>query len=133
MLQGDCPKDLIGQYMKTDFTGYGYGPKDCTLAGFPHFEQCVFTGKFPVGQIDFAHPDFPGKVKLTAFNPFIPLNEDDSSLPAAFFTVTFRNDTDEAIDYTAAMTVRNWFAEGARNEKNRGWHEAGAGKVYARG
>lgn len=117
VLQGDCPRDLMGQYTKATFTGYGYGPNSCTMAGFPHFEQCVFTGQFPVGQIDFAHPAFPGTVRLTAFNPFIPLNEDDSSLPAAFFTVTFCNNTDAEIDYTAAMTVSNWFAEGTRNEK----------------
>ena len=120
VLQGDCPKDLIGQYMRQNFTGYGYGPRNDTLAGFPHFELCTFTGQFPTAEVDFADPSFPGKVRLTAFNPFIPLNEDDSSLPAAFFAVTFRNDTAQALDYTAALTVRNWFEQGSRNEKIEG-------------
>ena len=120
VLQGDCPKDLIGQYMRQNFTGYGYGPRNDTLAGFPHFEQCAFTGRFPTAEVDFADPSFPGRVRLTAFNPFIPLNEDDSSLPAAFFAVTFANDTAQALDYTAALTVRNWFEKGSRNEKIEG-------------
>lgn len=120
VLQGDCPKDLIGQYMRQNFTGYGYGPRNDTLAGFPHFEQCAFTGRFPTAEVDFADPSFPGRVRLTAFNPFIPLNEDDSSLPAAFFAVTFTNDTAQALDYTAALTVRNWFEKGSRNEKIEG-------------
>ena len=115
VLQGDWPKDIIGQYMKKDFTGYGYGPKVDTLAGFPHFETVSFDGAFPVAQLEFAHGKFPGKVKMEAFNPFIPLDEDASSLPAAFFALTFANDTDAEMEYTAALSVQNYFEEQCEN------------------
>ena len=76
VLQGDCPKDIIGQYQKIDFKGFGYGPQADTLAGFPHFEDITFDGAFPVAKLSFADGKFPGKATLTAFNPFIPLDED---------------------------------------------------------
>lgn len=115
ILQGDLNKDLVGQYSKGLFTGYGFGPNGCTMAGFPHFEDLEFDGKFPVAQLKFKDKGFPGKVRLTAFNPFIPLDEDNSSIPAAFFEVEFYNDTDEDIEYTAALTVSNTAAELAYN------------------
>ena len=34
---------------------------------------------------------FPGPVDLTAFNPFIPLNDRDSSIPVAMFEIAFAN------------------------------------------
>ncbi|MDD4774787.1 MAG: GH116 family glycosyl hydrolase, partial [Eubacteriales bacterium] len=48
-----------------------------------------------------------GSPSLTAFNPFIPLNDFDSGIPAAFFEVAIENDTDAALDYSAAMTLCN--------------------------
>ena len=86
------------------------------MAGMPHFERCVFTGEFPVARLDFSDRHFPGAVRLTAFNPFIPTNADDSSLPAAFFTVRLENDTAEPLTYTVAFSACNFFA------KNSGIH-----------
>ncbi len=37
---------------------------------------------------------FPGPVGLAAFNPFIPLNDRDSSIPVAMFEIAFTNPTD---------------------------------------
>ena len=115
VLQGDCPKDIIGQYQKIDFKGFGYGPQADTLAGFPHFEDITFDGAFPVAKLSFADGKFPGKATLTAFNPFIPLDEDASSLPAAFFAVELKNDTEDELDYTVALSVRNWFEKDCEN------------------
>ena len=89
------------------FTGHGSGLSNATMAGFPHFEGCVFTGEFPIAEIDFDDAAFPGKPKLTAFNPLIPLNPRDSSIPAAFFGFTVENNTQDSIDYTLAATLRN--------------------------
>lgn len=112
---GDLEKDRVGQYSHSIFSGYGYGPRADTLAGFPHFADCVFDGPFPTASVTFTDPSFPGRVTLDAFNPFIPLDEDASSLPAAFFTVSVENDTDLPIDYTLALSVRNFFPEDSMN------------------
>ena len=45
---------------------------------------------------------------MTAFSPFIPHNDRDSSMPAALFAFTVENDTDAAIDYTIAATLGNY-------------------------
>ena len=44
---------------------------------------------------------------MTAFSPFIPHNERDSSMPAALFAFDVENDTDGAIDYTVACSLGN--------------------------
>ena len=92
VLNGDLTKDLMGIFNKeglSGFNGYGIGPSCKTMAGFPHFRNCEFTGEFPIAKIEFSDPEFPGKVTLTAFNPLIPLCADDSSIPAAFFEVEY--------------------------------------------
>jgi len=87
------------------YMGEGFGPARETMAGLPHFRETEFTGKYPVAEIRFKEPGFPGRVTQTAFNPFIPLNDKDSSIPAAFFEFEIENTTRETIDYTVAATL----------------------------
>lgn len=86
---------------------FGVGVARETLSGLPHFRRTEFRGGFPIADILFRDPAFPGQVRLTAFNPFIPLNDRDSSLPAAFFTINVHNNSRRTIDYTVALTVCN--------------------------
>ena len=105
VLHGDLTKGFMG-----DATGsFGYGPSRTTMCGFPHFRNCTFDGEFPVANIDFSDQDFPGSVRLTAFNPLIPLEADDSTIPAAFFEIGFCNDTGEVMDYEAVFSLANPF------------------------
>ena len=86
---------------------YGFVPGNERMAGFPNFRHTEFEGEYPVANLRFSDPDFPGKVVMTAFNPFIPLNDKDSSIPGSFFEIAFENTTAKTIDYTVAFTVRN--------------------------
>ena len=86
-LIGDYDKDFMGQYSKNMWTGYGFGPRNTSMAGFSHFETCEFDGTFPIANIRYVSSDFPGEVTLRAFNPLIPLDEKNSSIPAAFFEI----------------------------------------------
>ncbi len=88
-------------------SNYGYGPGRALLTGMPHFKDCEFEGAFPFAKIRFEDEKFPGEASLSAFNPFIPLDEDASSMPAGFYTVTIKNTQDTAIDYTAALSLGN--------------------------
>ena len=110
VLNGDLATNLTGMHSKTEYTGFGFGPAKETMAGFPHFQSCTFSGQFPIAELTFQDPHFPGTVKLLAFNPMIPLNDRDSSIPAAFFEVVFENTTDKTVDYTAVFSVQNPFA-----------------------
>ena len=70
---------------------FGFGPQRGRMAGAPHMEEVTFRGEFPLAHLEFACAAFPGAVAMTAFNPFIPLNDRDSSIPAAFFEIRVRN------------------------------------------
>lgn len=106
VLHGDVPPPYSGGGAGR-FAGFGFGVARETLSGLPHFRRTEFRGGFPFAEITFRDPSFPGDVTLEAFNPFIPLNDYDSSLPAAFFTITLRNPRKHPIDYTVAFTARN--------------------------
>jgi hypothetical protein len=56
-----------------------------------------FTGSYPVGTVDYADPACPVQVRLQAFSPFIPLNVDDSSLPATIMRYTITNTGKQAV------------------------------------
>ncbi len=85
VLNGDLQPGYVGDTRTTSHSGYGFGPARATMAGVPHFQQVTFTGEFPFATLRFEDEKFPGIVELIAFNPFIPLNDKDSSIPAAFF------------------------------------------------
>ncbi|MBE6726321.1 MAG: hypothetical protein E7576_14200 [Ruminococcaceae bacterium] len=103
VLNGDYDQDMSGQYG----LNFGHGMPGGTMAGFPHFAEHVFEGKFPTAEITFDDPHFPGRAKLFAFNPMIPLNDKDSSIPAAFFEILIENGSGETLDFSAAFSVRN--------------------------
>ena len=120
VLNGDITTNLNGIYSKKNYIGFGFGPDRGTMCGFPHFKECEFDGEFPFAIITFSDEDFPGKVKLTAFNPFIPLDYDNSSIPAAFFKITFINDSDEDIEYLSVFSVCNPYAGTINKESTDG-------------
>ena len=116
MLQSDLPPPYTGVYQKEPFSGFGHGPSRYSMAGMPHFHDAAFHGNFPLARIDFEDESFPGSMTLHAFNPLIPGNADDSSIPAAFFEVEARNTTGEALDYTFCLAVTNPLGDyGCRN------------------
>jgi uncharacterized protein (DUF608 family) len=89
------------------YCAYAYSPGNESIAGVPNFRTVEFVGEFPVASLTFRDRQFPGQVSMTAFNPFIPLNDKDSSIPGAFFEIGFENPTAKPIDYTVAFVVRN--------------------------
>ena len=98
----------MGRYVENKpFSGYGFGPSRHMLSGVPHFRESEFGGEFPLAEVRFIDETFPGSVKLEAFNPFIPSNADDSSIPAAFFTAEVQNTTGRALTYTFELSVNN--------------------------
>ena len=114
VLQGDHTKDLIGQYDKGPFRGFGFGPSNDTVCAFPHFKKVQFDGKFPLAELTFEDEGFPATVILTAFNPFIPLDADNSSIPAAFFDICIKSREND-VKYTVILSARNPFKDG-KNE-----------------
>ena len=111
VLNSDENKSLTGQYMQKSFCGFGYGPSTETMCAFPHFKDCVFDGRFPTASLTFSDKSFPAPVRLEAFNPFIPLDSKNSSIPAAFFEVSYTNTEKESTEFSACFTLANPFCK----------------------
>jgi uncharacterized protein (DUF608 family) len=77
------------------------------MAGVPHFDQTCFTGAYPIATVAFRDDHFPGELEMTAFNPMIPLNDRDSSIPGAFFEIQIHNKSQDAITYTICLSLGN--------------------------
>ncbi len=117
ILQGDYPHHFMGEGVggSNHSWGIGHGPNRRTLSSMPHFEHVEFTGTFPIAQVNYEDEQFPGTIHLSAFNPFIPNNDKDSSIPGAFFEWTIHNPTSKTIRYTICLSVRNPFEDKSQN------------------
>ncbi|MBD3184356.1 hypothetical protein GF312_18880 [Candidatus Poribacteria bacterium] len=89
------------------YTGSGSGVTRLDGSGLPHMRKCEFTGKFPFARLDFEDPKIPLDVSMEAFNPFIPLNDKDSSIPTAIFMFHLYNPTDEKVTATLFANMEN--------------------------
>ena len=61
------------------------------------FPRVTFRGEYPIATVNYPARDFPVEVTMEAFSPFIPLNAEDSALPATMFHITLRNTTSEPV------------------------------------
>ncbi len=108
VLHGDTLENLMGTSCASYVhSGFGYGPRINSLVGFPHFKDVTFEGDFPLARLTFTDDEFPLDVRLVAFNPFIPHDEFNSSLPAAFFEWEIKNTASETARVALACTVHN--------------------------
>lgn len=116
ILNGPVADRFAGDYLGTRNNTFGFGVRRESLAGMPHFADCAFTGTFPVAELAFHDRRFPGTATLTAFNPFIPLDDRASSIPAAFFEIAIENTGAKDYDFTVAgvlgnpLPANNWAA-----------------------
>ncbi len=61
------------------------------------FGSVSFQGQYPIGRVTYKDKDCPVSVRLEAYSPFIPLNSDDSSLPATVMSYTVKNESSRTI------------------------------------
>lgn len=77
----------------------GQGYREGGFEGLPRFRNGSFKGEFPFGTAVLSDPDVPLTVKLTGFNPFIPLDDKDSGIPCAILEYTLSNPGAASVDY----------------------------------
>jgi len=114
--------DIFNQFVKTGADHYAQPPLPAspltqqfllTFGGKTHaldrtgFSEVSFRGQYPIGTVEYADAGVPVTVKLEAFSPFIPLNTDDSSLPATLLQFTLRNSSARAVEATLSGGLEN--------------------------
>lgn len=107
VLHGDTIEPYMGKHYQGEHIGYGYGPHEATMAGFPHFKKVVFEGTFPIARLTFYDKNFPVKAKLLAFNPFIPQDSFNSSLPVAMFEWEIENLSKKELEIGLCFSLQN--------------------------
>ena len=76
--------------------------------GLPHMAEASFWGAYPFAKIVFKDADMPLKVSLEAFNPFIPLNPEDSALPVVILKYRLKNKSKKPVDATLSGSLLNF-------------------------
>jgi non-lysosomal glucosylceramidase len=76
-------------------------------AGMPHFTRCSFAAHYPFADLALSDSTMPLRATLTAWNPLIPLNDRDSSIPCAIFQWTITNPTRRAFSGTLFANLTN--------------------------
>ena len=105
ILQGDYLGDYTGRINHE--IGFGRGIPKESMAGMPHFKDVDFSARYPFAKLRFKDENFPGNITLTAWNPFIPMNDKDSTIPGAFFEFEIENTSNENIDYSICLSLDN--------------------------
>ena len=77
-------------------------------------ESLTYEGGYPIARLAFSDKALPVEVRLEAFNPLIPTDAANSSIPCAIFRLTVRNRGQTAADVEFIATCQN--AIGSRGE-----------------
>ncbi|MBS1948985.1 MAG: hypothetical protein JST47_14580 [Bacteroidetes bacterium] len=96
--------------------GSGNGDAGATY-GLPRFTKAKFTTAFPFGIVDLHDNDIPLKVKITGWSPFIPTDEDNSSLPVGCLEYHFENSSKQTFNAVFSFNSKNFLASD-RDAKN---------------
>ena len=76
-------------------------------AGIPRFQKARLAGEISRATVEFEDDDMPVSVELSAFSPFIPLDADNSGLPAAVLRYKVSNTGNCRQHISLAATLAN--------------------------
>ncbi len=96
------------------------------VGSLPGIADATFVGRYPVAELALRDPALPLELELEAFNPLIPLAEQDSALPCAIFTVRARNRGDQPVRVAFLASLQNAVGHPGRGA-SRGVSHAGYG------
>lgn len=94
------------------------------------FSDVSFKGQYPIGEISYKDSQIPVEVKLEAYSPFVPLNSDDSGLPATIMQFTVKNASDKTVDATLSGLLENAVCLNHRHLNGKSVNKAIASNGY---
>ncbi|MDR1981522.1 MAG: hypothetical protein LBQ39_07890 [Tannerellaceae bacterium] len=71
------------------------------------WDDILFEAGYPVGTVRYIDKTLPVEITLRAYSPFIPLNEEDSGLPATILSFSFKNKGTTPVKVTVAGWLEN--------------------------
>jgi len=71
------------------------------------WDEISFEATYPMATIHYAHRDIPADLNVNVYSPFIPLNEDDSGLPATIYSFHITNKTNKPVTVSVAGWLEN--------------------------
>ncbi|MDQ8180329.1 GH116 family glycosyl-hydrolase [Pelagicoccus sp. SDUM812005] len=84
--------------------------------GIEHIE---FLGQYPIGEVRYRDPELPVDVDLQAYSPFVPLNLDQSMLPATILNFKIHNRSSHPTEVELAGWLENAvLTESRKRSKN---------------
>ena len=105
VLEGQSP-----EWKRFGLAGAGNGLGNTTW-GLPRFNKDnTFLARFPFAEIELKDSELPVTVQMKAWSPFIPTDEDNSSIPTGAIEYTFTNTGKEPVDAIFSYTGRNFMA-----------------------
>jgi non-lysosomal glucosylceramidase len=84
-----------------------------TNHGLPRFKNVSFDAAYPFGQVNLSTPQIPLDVKIKAFNPLIPGDVDNSSIPIAILDFEITNTGQENVRFSVCGSIQNFIGEDA--------------------
>ncbi len=90
------------------------------VSGLTRLENATFTGEYPLAKIDFHDRQMPVAVSLEAFTPVIPLDAEESGLPAIVLRYRVRNTSKETARVSIVYSIENPVGIDTRTSANRG-------------
>jgi uncharacterized protein (DUF608 family) len=109
-------------------TGNGAGG---TSFGFPRFNEVEFEARFPFAKVFLREEKFPIETEIIGWSPFIPGDEDNSSLPVGGFEYRMKNNSSSKIQATFSYNAKNFIAIG--EEGNQILHFDGGFLLHQKG
>jgi non-lysosomal glucosylceramidase len=71
------------------------------------WSEIKFEATYPVAVIHYMDSNFPLEIKLTAFSPFIPLDEDNSNIPITIQSFEIKNTGEEIVEFEIVGWLEN--------------------------
>lgn len=91
--------------------------------GLPHFRHAAFMARFPFAYLNISDADLPLKVQVTGWSPFIPTDDDNSSLPVAALEYTFTNTGKAMAEAVFSFNAKNFLSTERGKNAIRPWQK----------
>lgn len=80
------------------------------------WSEISFEATYPLATVRYSDPVVPVEISLKAYSPFIPLNEEDSSLPCTLLEFEFKNTTASSCEVSLITWLENKSAMYSAND-----------------